>query len=47
VTETEVFLQQVIYGLSNGMIIALVALGYTMTSGPPASRRTGSCCSAS
>jgi branched-chain amino acid transport system permease protein len=33
VTETEVFLQQVIYGLSNGMIIALVALGYTMVYG--------------
>ena len=32
-TETEVFLQQVIYGLSNGMIIALVALGYTMVYG--------------
>ncbi|MBI1302490.1 MAG: branched-chain amino acid ABC transporter permease [Phycisphaera sp.] len=32
-TESEVFLQQVIYGLSNGMIIALVALGYTMVYG--------------
>jgi branched-chain amino acid transport system permease protein len=32
-TETEVFMQQVIYGLSNGMIIALVALGYTMVYG--------------
>lgn len=32
-TATEVFLQQVIYGLSNGMIIALVALGYTMVYG--------------
>ena len=32
-TDTEVFLQQVIYGLSNGMIIALVALGYTMVYG--------------
>ncbi|MFM7050614.1 MAG: branched-chain amino acid ABC transporter permease [Planctomycetota bacterium] len=32
-TETEVFIQQVILGLSNGMIIALVALGYTMVYG--------------
>ncbi len=32
-TPTEVFMQQVIYGLSNGMIIALVALGYTMVYG--------------
>ncbi|MCE2884667.1 MAG: branched-chain amino acid ABC transporter permease [Planctomycetaceae bacterium] len=32
-TETEVFFQQVIIGLSNGMIIALVALGYTMVYG--------------
>ena len=32
-SETEVFMQQVIYGLSNGMIIALVALGYTMVYG--------------
>ncbi|MFZ4750967.1 MAG: branched-chain amino acid ABC transporter permease [Phycisphaerales bacterium] len=32
-TETEVFMQQVIYGLSNGMIIAMVALGYTMVYG--------------
>jgi branched-chain amino acid transport system permease protein len=32
-TETEVLLQQVILGLSNGMIIALVALGYTMVYG--------------
>ena len=32
-TNTEVFLQQLIYGLSNGMIIALVALGYTMVYG--------------
>ena len=27
-TNTEVFLQQLIYGLSNGMIIALVAMVY-------------------
>ncbi|MEY4822910.1 MAG: hypothetical protein RLY72_2562 [Planctomycetota bacterium] len=32
-TNTEVFFQQLIYGLSNGMIIALVALGYTMVYG--------------
>lgn len=32
-TESEVLLQQVILGLSNGMIIALVALGYTMVYG--------------
>ncbi len=32
-SETEVFMQQVILGLSNGMIIALVALGYTMVYG--------------
>ena len=32
-SETEVFMQQVIIGLSNGMIIALVALGYTMVYG--------------
>jgi branched-chain amino acid transport system permease protein len=30
---TEIFLQQVIIGLSNGMIIALIALGYTMVYG--------------
>jgi branched-chain amino acid transport system permease protein len=30
---TEVFLQQLITGLSNGMIIALIALGYTMVYG--------------
>src|SRR5262245_39505872 len=30
---TEVFLQQLIIGLSNGMIIALIALGYTMVYG--------------
>ena len=29
----EVFLQQIITGLSNGMIIALIALGYTMVYG--------------
>src|SRR3989454_7397432 len=29
----EVFLQQLIIGLSNGMIIALIALGYTMVYG--------------
>ena len=32
-TDTEVFLQQIITGLSNGMIIALIALGYTMVYG--------------
>jgi branched-chain amino acid transport system permease protein len=32
-TPFEVFLQQVITGLSNGMIIALIALGYTMVYG--------------
>ncbi len=32
-TNTEVFLQQMIIGLSNGMIIALIALGYTMVYG--------------
>ena len=32
-SESEVFMQQVILGLSNGMIIALVALGYTMVYG--------------
>jgi branched-chain amino acid transport system permease protein len=32
-TEYEVLLQQVITGLSNGMIIALIALGYTMVYG--------------
>lgn len=32
-TETEVLLQQLIIGLSNGMIIALIALGYTMVYG--------------
>lgn len=32
-TDLEVFLQQVIVGLSNGMIIALIALGYTMVYG--------------
>ena len=30
---TEIFLQQLIIGLSNGMIIALIALGYTMVYG--------------
>src|ERR1051325_1989724 len=29
----EVFLQQLIIGMSNGMIIALIALGYTMVYG--------------
>jgi len=29
-TSAEVFAQQVLNGLSNGMIIALIALGYTM-----------------
>ena len=29
----EVFLQQLITGLSNGMIIALIAIGYTMVYG--------------
>lgn len=32
-TDTEVLLQQIISGLSNGMIIALIALGYTMVYG--------------
>ncbi|MDA1008110.1 MAG: branched-chain amino acid ABC transporter permease [Planctomycetota bacterium] len=32
-TDTEVLLQQVITGLSNGMIIALIAIGYTMVYG--------------
>ncbi len=32
-TELELFLQQAVIGLSNGMIIALVALGYTMVYG--------------
>ena len=32
-TSTEVLLQQIITGLSNGMIIALIALGYTMVYG--------------
>ncbi|MBI2435371.1 MAG: branched-chain amino acid ABC transporter permease [Candidatus Hydrogenedentes bacterium] len=32
-TDSEVLLQQVIIGLSNGMIIALIALGYTMVYG--------------
>ncbi|MDZ4859685.1 MAG: branched-chain amino acid ABC transporter permease [Candidatus Hydrogenedentes bacterium] len=32
-TNTEVLLQQLIIGLSNGMIIALIALGYTMVYG--------------
>ncbi len=31
--DSEVFLQQLITGLSNGMIIALIALGYTMVYG--------------
>src|SRR6187397_128024 len=30
---SEVFVQQLITGLSNGMIIALIALGYTMVYG--------------
>ncbi|MFO0874446.1 MAG: branched-chain amino acid ABC transporter permease [Phycisphaerales bacterium] len=32
-TPTEIFLQQLVTGLSNGMIIALIALGYTMVYG--------------
>jgi len=32
-TESEVFLQQLVTGFSNGMIIALIALGYTMVYG--------------
>src|SRR6188474_800487 len=32
-TASEVFVQQLITGLSNGMIIALIALGYTMVYG--------------
>jgi branched-chain amino acid transport system permease protein len=32
-SETEVLVQQIIIGLSNGMIIALIALGYTMVYG--------------
>ena len=32
-TESDVLLQQLIVGLSNGMIIALIALGYTMVYG--------------
>lgn len=32
-TDTEVIIQQLIIGLSNGMIIALIALGYTMVYG--------------
>ena len=32
-TDTEVLIQQLITGLSNGMIIALIALGYTMVYG--------------
>jgi len=32
-TDSEVFVQQLIIGLSNGMIIALIALGYTMVYG--------------
>ena len=30
---SEVFIQQIITGLSNGMIITLIALGYTMVYG--------------
>src|SRR5437867_13104888 len=30
---SEIFLQQLIIGLSNGMIIALIALGYTLVYG--------------
>jgi len=33
VSETEVLIQQLIIGLSNGLIIALIALGYTMVYG--------------
>ncbi len=32
-TDSEVLLQQLIYGLSNGMIIALIAIGYTLVYG--------------
>ena len=32
-SSSEVFIQQLITGLSNGMIIALIALGYTMVYG--------------
>lgn len=32
-TETDVIIQQLIIGLSNGMIVALIALGYTMVYG--------------
>ncbi len=32
-TSLEIFVQQLITGLSNGMIIALIALGYTMVYG--------------
>jgi branched-chain amino acid transport system permease protein len=32
-TDNEVLIQQIITGLSNGMIIALIALGYTMVYG--------------
>jgi branched-chain amino acid transport system permease protein len=32
-SETDVFLQQLLTGLSNGMIIALIAIGYTMVYG--------------
>ena len=32
-SDLDVFLQQLIYGLSNGMIIALIAIGYTLVYG--------------
>jgi len=32
-SDLQVFLQQVIYGLSNGMIISLIAIGYTLVYG--------------
>jgi branched-chain amino acid transport system permease protein len=32
-TETEILIQQLLIGLSNGVIIALIALGYTMVYG--------------
>lgn len=32
-TDLEVFFQQIIYGLSNGMIISLIAIGYTLVYG--------------
>ena len=32
-SDFEVFLQQILNGLSNGMIIALIAIGYTLVYG--------------